>query len=305
MILIVGFRDEYSDRDHKMYIDMFENKSDAIVEPAFLFISYILHTVSGNNSIYLFVCFAILGIVLKFIAIKQLTELWFLSIAIYCSNLFILHELTQIRAGIASGILLLCIKPIYDRNLKRFLFFAFLAFSFHFSAILFFPLWFFGCNPRKKVLLLALPLGYVAYFLGFNIIYTLPISGIQEKIEAYKKLQEFEGEIWDVINVFNFLFLGKIAIFYFMLWKYDLFASCNKYFPILIKIYCLSLMSFLIFSTLPVVAFRINELLGVTEIVLFPLLFYSIKERIVAKILILSIGCLYIYIHLFYSAIIS
>ena len=78
LIVIAGFRDEYSDRDHKIYIDMFENKSDAIVEPAFLFISYVLHTVSGNNSIYLFVCFAILGVGLKFIAIKQLTELWFL-----------------------------------------------------------------------------------------------------------------------------------------------------------------------------------------------------------------------------------
>lgn len=304
MILVAGFRNGNYVRDYDMYVDMFNDKSEAIVEPSFLFISYVSHALFGNNPIYLFVFFAILGVSLKFFAIKQLTELWFLSILIYFSSLFVLHELTQIRAGIASAILLLCIKPIYERDLKRFLFFSFLAFSFHFSAILFFPLWFIGKDPRKKILIYSIPLGYVAYFLGFNIIYTLPIPGIQEKIETYKQLQEFEGEVWDNINVFNLVFLAKIAIFYFMLWKYELFASHNKYFPILMKIYCLSLMSFLLFSVLPVVAFRVNELLGAIEIILLPLLFYSIKEKMVSRVVVLIIAALFLYIWIFYSKII-
>lgn len=304
MILVTGFRNGDYVRDYSIYADIYERNSDDITEPAFIFISYILHIISSDNPIYLFVLFATLGVSLKFVAIRQLTELWFLSIVIYCSYLFVLHEMTQIRAGIASAFLLLCIKPIYENDLKRFLLFAFLAFSFHYSAIVFFPLWFLGHNPQKKWLSISIPLGYVAYFLHLNIIYALPIPGIEEKIELYKKIKELDGEVWDVINVFNPLILARIMFFYFILWKYDLIISHNKYFTILIKIYCFSLVSIFMFSVLPVVAFRISELLSSVEIILIPLLFYTIKERIISKIIVIIIGSAFLCILLFYNKIV-
>lgn len=300
MILVVGFRNGDYVMDYSIYSEIYETDSDDITEPAFVFISYILHMVS-SNSIYLFVLFAFLGVSLKFVAIKQLTELWFLSIVIYCSYLFVLHEITQIRAGVASAFLLLCVKPIYEKDLKRFLLFSFLAFSFHYSAIVFFPLWFLGHNPQKKWLFVSIPLGYLAYFLHLNIIYTLPIPGIEEKIELYIKVKELKGDIWDAINVFNPLILARITFFYFMLWKYNLIILHNKYFTILIKIYCFSIMSIFLFSVLPVVAFRISELLSSIEIILIPLLFYSIKERMVSKILVVIIGSAFLCILLFYN----
>lgn len=304
MIFVAGFRNGDYVRDYGVYADIYERNSDDITEPAFVFISYILHTISSDNSIYLFVLFAIIGVSLKFVAIKQLTELWFLSIVIYCSYLFVLHEITQIRAGVASAILLLCIKPIYEKDLKRFLLFTFLAFSFHYSAIVFFPLWFLGRNPQKKWLYISIPLGYLAYFLHLNIIYALPIPGIEEKIELYKNIKELEGGIWDAINVFNPLILARILFLYFMLWKYELLILHNKYFTILIKIYCLSVMSIFIFSVLPAVAFRISELLSSIEIILIPMLFYSIKEKMVSKILVVFIGFVFLCILLFYNKIV-
>ena len=51
----------------------------------------------------------------------------------------------------------------------------------------------------------------------------LPIPYIEEKMEIYRSLQE-QG-LWDEINVFNLVFLVKIVITYFLLWKCEFDCS--------------------------------------------------------------------------------
>ena len=300
LILIAGFRSEEVVRDYVNYVTYFHDQEFLVVEPAFVVISKIIYLLLGPYPIYLFVLFAILGVSFKLIAIKQLTELWFLSLVIYLSNFFILHEMTQIRAGVASAFLLLCVKPIYDRDLKKFLLFAGLGFSFHYSAIVILPLWFLGIKTRKKVLLFSLPIGYLIYFSGINLITTIPISVVQNKISMYQKLMELGDEESILINVFNLVFLARIAIFYFLLSKYELILFYNKYVPILMKIYCISLMSYLVLAFLPPIATRINELFAVVHIVLIPLIYYAFKPAWFSKSIVIFIGVCFLLINLFY-----
>jgi hypothetical protein len=300
LVCFAAFRGE-DFTDYKNYIMYFERNGDIFVEPAFILISAVIHLFS-YNVIFLFVIFAILGVSLKFLAIKELTQLWLLSIVIYISYFYILHELVQIRAGVATGFLLLCIKPIYDRNFKRFMFLAFLAITFHYSAILIIPLYFLNKNPSKKWLLFSVPLAYLIYFLGVNLIVFLPVTGIQEKIELYKQLNEELQE--ETINVFNLLFLARVAIFYFIIWKYELINSHNKYTPVLLKIYGISLMSLLLFAQMPVVAFRLNEFFGIVEIILVPLIYYTILPSTFSKTIVILIGANFLFILIFYNKII-
>jgi hypothetical protein len=300
LIIIAGFRQGDSVRDYDGYVIMFQNKSDTIIEPSFALISFLVHALLGDNSIYLFIIFAILGVSLKFVAIKQLTELWFLSVLIYFSNFFILHEMTQIRVGVASALMLLCVKPIYDRNLKYFLLFALLAFSFHFSALMILPLWFLNNKPQKKWLVVLIPISYLIFFLGINLITSIPIPGVHEKIEIYQKLQEIGDEAFTNINLFNLVFLTKIAIFYFLIYKYELLLSYNKYFSILMKMYCISLISYPIFATIPAFATRINELYGVVDFILIPFLYYVFKPIYFSRAIVVFIGLSLILIVLFY-----
>jgi hypothetical protein len=304
LIFIAGFRGEGVDRDYDNYVQYFQDANFGLVEPSFVLISKALK-VFTSIPIALFLVFAFLGVSLKFKAIKQLSELPFLCLAIYASYFFILHEMTQIRAGVASGILLLCIKPIYNRDWKRFLLFAFLAVSFHYSALIIFPFWFLGHKPRKTLLILAIPLAYLVYFSHVNLIAFLPIPGIKEKLDVYKQLQELGDAQWNSINVFNLLFLSRIIIFYFIIWKYELITAANKFAPILLKIYCFSLVFFLIFATMPVIAFRINELCGIVEIILVPLLYYAFKPTWFAKTIVLFIGLNLMFIILFYEKLIT
>ena len=183
LITIAAFRGEGVDRDYSNYVSYFHEQDFLFVEPSFVLISIIIHFIVGPYPIFLFIFFAILGVSLKFIAIKQLTELWFLSLVIYISYFFILQDLTQIRAGVATSFLLLCIKPIKERNWKKFLLFSFLAFSFHYSALLIFPLWFLGGKSGRKWLFFSIPISYLVYFSGINLITMIPVPFIQDKIQ--------------------------------------------------------------------------------------------------------------------------
>lgn len=305
LVFTAALREIGVDRDSVLYEEMFYNYDVSMVEPSFQLLSQFIQKYLESDITYLFFLYAIFGVFTKLFAIKDLTKLWFLSLVIYLSNFYIIQELTTIRAGVASGFLMLCLKPIYDRDWKRFLLFAGIAIFFHYSALVILPLWFLGNNPRKHWLLVSIPIGYLIYFSGINLVGVLPIPGIQEKLEMYKRLQELGDEKANAINVFNLVFLARIVIFYFLLWKYDLIASNNKYFPLLMKIYCLGLVVFLIFSTLPVVAFRVNELYSITEIILIPLLFYGFTPRVFSKLIIEFIGLCFLFIVLFYNKLIA
>lgn len=119
---------------------------------------------------------------------------------------------------------------------------------------------------------------------------SIPIPDIQDKLDMYNSLQGSGIEWMDKINVFNLVFLVKVLIFYIMLWKYDLLKLRNEYFPILLKIYCLSLFVFPAFSFFPVAAFRMSEYYGVVEIIFFPLLIYITKPPKYSIPIIVAIG---------------
>lgn len=309
LILIAGLRGEGVDRDYSNYIILFKNYNTNLVEPLFYIISYIVHNFLFSNPTFLFVIFAFIGISSKLWAIKQLSEFWVLSLVIYLGGFFILHDLTQIRVCVASGFLLLCIKPIYERNWKLFLLFSSVAISSHYSAILILPLWFINVNkPRKIYLLIALPISYIIHYIiqytGINIIGTIPIPYIKEKIAVYQILQTAGIDGFDKINVFNSIHLFRIALYYLFIFKLDLLIEKNKYTILLVKIFTISLCSFILFAFMPVIGFRMSELFGIVEIILIPLILYIFKQTYISRLIVVLIGLLLLLTNLFYNNIV-
>lgn len=305
LIIIAGFRGKGTDKDYSNYVEMFRENDSANVEISFFLISKFINYYVGPYPVFLFVFFALLGVTLKLIAIRQLTEVWFLSFVIYFTNFFILHEMTQIRVGVASAFVLLSIRPIYERNLKLFLLYGAIGFCFHYSALLIFPLWFLGSELRKKWLIASVPIGYFVFFLGLNLIGVIPLPGIQEKIEAYRQMQELGYVEREVVNVFSLFFLIRVVVFYLILWKYELIVLNNKYAPILVKIYSIGLMAYLVFANMPVLATRISELFFVVEIIIVPFFIYVFKPLLFAKSIILFIGLSIFLMFLFYTKLIA
>ncbi|MEO6732479.1 MAG: EpsG family protein [Ferruginibacter sp.] len=301
LMIYVAFRDGESVRDYKLYTTFFNNP-ETFIEPSFTFIAFIIKKYLYGDVILLFIIYAILGVGIKLKAITQLTPLFFLSLLVYLSNFLILHEMTQIRVGIASGILLLCIKPVYERKLTTFLLLCTVAVFFHYSALILFPLWFINGHKRRYLLLiLAMPVGLVIYFLNINLILNIPIPFLQDKIAIYQDWQKLGIKGLEKINVFNVLFLLRCGVYYLLLYKYQLLIKSSKYAIILLKIYALSLFALLVFSVMPVVAFRISELLGIVEIILLPMVYYLFKPSIFSKGIVFIVCLAVMVLNIFYN----
>ena len=101
--------------------------------------------------------------------------------------------------------------------------------------------------------------------------------------------------------MFNMVFLVEILIYFFLLIKYELIVEYNKYLPIMLKIMGFSIFSFLLFSSLPVLAFRTHELYGIVDIILFTNIYYVIRPRWISNIVVLIIGLSLLCISLFYA----
>jgi hypothetical protein len=281
LLILSIYRDGSSTRDYLGYVDLY-NRTDQQVELSFYIIGRVVKNIFCNNVLFLFLIYAIIGICLKLKAVQQLSTFWAFSMLIYISNFFILHELTQIRVGVASGFMLLCIKPVYDKDWKRFLLFSAGAIFFHYLGLLVLPLWFLRKKKVNSILFSSLlPLAYLVYFLKINVIESviplLPIEYIQHKYASYQAAQAMNMDSFNKINVFNYVFLAKCGIYYILLWKNKIITEQNNYAPLLIKIQGIALTCFVLLAAMPVYAFRISEFFGVVELITIPMLIYTFK----------------------------
>lgn len=306
LVLYAGLREGKKFNDYALYVLAWNRLTyaDNQIEISFIFIRNLLRDNLGLTSISIFVFYAFFGVVTKAVAIKKISNFFYLSILVYISHFFILHELTQIRAGVAAGLVLLAIIPLYSRNLKLFLILMFIGTLFHYSAVIILPLWFLRANSKVKFLYFLVPVGFVLYFVGFNFIQNIPIPYIQKKLDAYQELSRQGVAGYDTINVFNIVFLVKIALFYFIMMKRDEISRHNKYFYLLLRIEAISLAALPALALIPAIAYRVHEFLGIVEIVLFPLMVYAFRIKYVGYIVVIAFALALFYINIFYNQLI-
>lgn len=308
LILIAALRNGNVVHDYDEYISIYNNIEDYnTIEYSFKLIRYVVKA-WFNQPLGLFIIYAILGVSLKLKAIYQLSSFYFLSVIIYISNFFLLHEMTQIRVGVAAGFFLLALKPLAERQFKKFILYILIASFFHYSAIILFPFWFITnkkFNKKEWYFYLSLiPLGYLFTTFTYNILIYIPIENIRLKLEMYKSLQESGAVGFSEANLFNPYFLFKCVIYYFIYFKYKQLENCNRYFPLLLKIYGFSLFIFPAFSFIPIVGYRLSELTGCVEIILYPLLVYCFTPKIIAKGIVIFIGLLLLLVNIFHKQLI-
>lgn len=310
LILFATFRSIGSDQDsvaYQTYYMLDDYTISVITEPTFLFISTLSRHLAENNGVsLLFFFYALIGVCLKYTAIYKLTRLRWLSVIVYFSTYFLLHEFTQIRAGVASGLLLISIIYIAERNVVKFFITISAASLFHYSAIVAFPLYLLGNGSinRRTLLVLsaAIPVGAAIHFTQFDILVSLPIKAAQLKLETYYAVEELRNL---KINVFNSLYLIRYIILYiFIYFSYKIEIE-NKYFTILLKVYAISLFSYLALSKNAVLSMRISELYGVVELILIPLLYYTVRPRIIPTVLILLFAAVSLGINIYWSELVK
>lgn len=292
MILLAALKEVGNDGDSQSYEIMFHDYDDPImqltVEPSYIFFSRILNYFTDDvHSIFLL--YALIAIPLKMRGISKMSNYIYLSLALYLSHTFILHDLIQIRASVAAAFFITSIKPLCEGKKAKAFGLMGCAIFFHYSALALVPLLLFGNNEltrRWKIGLgLVVPLGYILYFMHIDPLTTIPLPYISNKIETYKALKEIGG--YDEIFVFkNPILLIKITAFYLLLFYYDTVKTFNKYLPMLLKIMAVSMGCFFFFSALPVLSGRLYELFGAIDIITIPLIAYVFKPKWAGKLIV-------------------
>lgn len=305
LILMAAFKVVGNDDDSENYELFFLNYDDPYkilsVEYSFLLLSSIVskftYDVHG-----IFLVYALIGITAKFIAIKRMAKLLFLPLLVYISHYFILHDMIEIRVSVAAAFFMLAIKPLCDGEKRKAFVYMCVAVFFHYSAFVLFPLLFFNnetLSKRMRYILAAIvPMGYLAYFAGVDLLTTIPIPYIGSKLEVYRELKDF-GHFEEIYVFKNPLLLMKITVFYLLLVFYDTVYEYNKELPMLMKIMGISLACFFFFSSLPVLSGRLYELFGVVDIFLFPCIVYVFRPQYIAKIFVFLMCFISIFMDVF------
>jgi hypothetical protein len=303
LFLFAAFRKAGIDKDYLGYLEYYNDilhHSFSRVEPFFIIITHLVDKLFHNH-LFLFIIYALLGVFLKIYAINKLTTFRLLSVLIYFSSFFLLFEMTQIRVGVAAGLLLLCIEPIKEKKLGEFLILAVLATLFHYSALIILPLYFLkGDKLNIVVYALLIPVSYLIFYSKLDLFFFIdyvPISLVQIKMSSYFH----HAAVNSTINVFNLVHLSRCIIAFLFLWKWKLISETNSYSTILIKIYILSLFAFVAFGLVPGFSSRISELLMIVEIILIPFLAVLIKPKYLEVPLVIGIGLTFLTFSLFYT----
>ncbi len=237
----------------------------------------------GQFRSFLFI-YAILGVCFNLYAIKRLSANPLLSIFIYTCTFFILHEMTQIRVGVAAGIIMLAIRDIHYRNAKSYLLKISLAFMFHYSAIVALPFYFLKPKHINVKLYLILPLLGLAFAVILHqygdtilrmIVLILP-DILSHKLNIYLNLSR--SGIGNNINIYNSYYSSLFIIYYFSILHINKFHF--KFDILFVEILGWTLFAFYFFSFLPVLSFRIAEISGMVIIFLLPSLVLIFKQKL-------------------------
>lgn len=285
LVLVAGLRkigvDPDSQNYEMYYLKYYDLRLADAVEYSFILISSILNHISKDVHV-LFVFYAIIGVSLKFAAFRKYSPYLFLTLVVYLGYYYELHEITQIRTGILSGLFLLAIiEMAEDRKWMAFILIATGSF-FHTSGLILFPLLFLKNKElnRLDILIWALiiPASYLTYFVsdGLNMVYDIPYIG--RKLALYQAA-EVTGQTEVAVNVFSPMQLFAVLLYYYMLFFSTTITTYNRYFPIMIKIFGIGICCYVVLSFLPVLAERMSYLLRIVSVILYTDISYTIRPR--------------------------
>lgn len=287
LILIAGSRMVGGDPDSSNYestfLSILAGNEEFLIEYSFVLLSKFA-SIFGHDVHILFLIYAILGVLLKFVAFRQLSESWFLPVLFYTSYFFIFHECMQIRTGVLSAMFLLSIKPWCEGHKLKALGFLSIGFFFHYSALMLFPLLLLGNKAmsfKERVFwTLLIPFGYVLYYGGatFFLDISTDLPYIGEKLSAYQ-MGVKAGTSKLFVNVLSPLFLFTTFLYYYLLYFHDTLIEKNKYYPLMIKLLGIGIFAYVALGSFPALAQRVNLLLRIVSIILYANVFYTLLPR--------------------------
>lgn len=284
--LIAGLRVVGNDPDSLMYAKIISEYSGFLdvnllsKEPGFWVLVIINNIFFNQNITSFFILYAIFAVALKLYMLNKISPFPILSIVLYIGFYFVLHEMNQIRIGLASGFLLMSLEDINKRNKFWFFVKTLFAVFFHYSTLFWFLAYSLGRHNKISKKYLFFPIFSFVFFLIFNekreilsfLINFLP-QFISFKLSLYLDLAT-SGLLDDTKKIylgFGSIFLYLMLVVVYLKKRRVLSSPRSDLFTLLYKITSMQLVFGAAFLIINVeLSNRIYTYLGVVSFLLLP-----------------------------------
>ncbi len=277
--LLAGLRHPDIERDYSSYLYGFEmiwmDRNPlhlAIYEPGFFLIVYAVRSVfSADYGMVIMLVYAFSSVFIKSFSIRSLAVNPFLVLLFYYSHFFFLHEMTQIRVGLATAIFLMALHFYLRKDRLSFILLVLVATLFHYSAILYLGVLLLRTDRLHRYAYAAI-LG-AAVILAFV---KLPLMGyltgiesneFSTKLENYTVAAELAVEKVNVLNAVTII--NVLCSLYLLIAVADGGFEKDHHLTLFLKCNIISVFLLAFFSAIPSVAFRVSDLYAVLSMFIF------------------------------------
>lgn len=258
--------------DYAMYQRMYSmgggEKVNRELEPTFA----LLVSISPVFIIFL-ALYALLSVSTHIYAISRNSPNIWLSFVLYLTLYFVLHDMVQIRAAVAIGLLLIAVRYVVERKLIYYYILVVTASFFHYSASVFLLLYFIPYKGLNKwvwssILVVFLIFGTLNMQFGYFAKF-IPVDFIHNYLQSYLGSKDFTAAGIGPARIVKVI-CAIIMVFGL--------PRIKRAYPLAVPVlflYIISQMCYLLLGDIPVLQGRMGELFGSFEIfalAMFPLL---------------------------------
>ena len=287
--LFAGLRSEYVGADYFSYIKMFESapnldnifdlQSFSLVSTEPFYYALNIFTKTLFNSYFsIFLLTALLAVGINSYNYNKYSPFVILSLLLYFSHFFLYKEMTQIRTGLASAILLFSIQYLYNYKIKYFGV-VLIASMFHVGALIFLPLYFFyKSNISNQTYYKLLVFSIILYLLvdSKNIMLMFNDIGIlPPAVYNYLTWDRYNYEL----GLFNPVTVKQFLVVLFLLKHRNLLSEKVNYFDAMLYLYITSTAWLILFADFAIFAARLASFLSIVEVILLPSIIYVFKQK--------------------------
>lgn len=211
--------------DYEQYMTWYELALDnpimeIILEPSFLLILRLLHFFGFTYQV-MFLLYATITLIMiykglcYYVSSQRQLLATLIGFAFFYDGFF--YTMNNIRAAAALSILFYGTRYVYERNLKKFGVILCIAFFFHYSALLFFPVYFIRFIQNKRIAplnqMLLIGLSFLAgYTLFISRLFLFAISYMETYALKYGSLIVGEKGSWSMSS--TIVFCGLVFLIY-------------------------------------------------------------------------------------------
>jgi hypothetical protein len=249
------------------------------VEPGYLLYMSIIRFITSNYHIFTFIS-VVIDVLLFDLVIKRYSFNYALSFALFLAfNLAL--EVDLLRNVKSLFIFLLALKYLIERKPWKYFLMLLVAILFHWTAILFAPLYFFLHKPLPRIAVIwIIVIGNFVFFSHTISVLSL-ISNLMNHMGGvfeYKQNLYFDNSTFNTSWGFSLGYFERLATTIVILIFYDRLIEQNKNNILFINLFIIYIVLFLYFADMQILVLRLALLFSVAYWILIPAIPYLFKS---------------------------